>query len=193
VDAARSEGRTLSQIRSVAKPRGRAVMVMLSAGVLVGIALAVGLVIWIASKDADTPSRPVVRIEHRAPETHEAIARAPSVAPVRLSLDAEPRGAELMLDGAVIANPFDGMLAPSARPHRIDARLEGYRPLVQQIELRSAQRIHLVLEPNAQAHPTPPRRRTRAAIAPRPTIVPLAPSPGRRTIRGRPRMSSDEI
>jgi serine/threonine-protein kinase len=84
-----------------------------------------------------------------APPTEAPAGDAPrgdDVATVRVQIQVRPRRAELFLDGDRIANPFDADLPQTDEPRRLEARLEGYRTVVQDLVLRFPQRVNLELE-----------------------------------------------
>lgn len=89
--------------------------------------------------------------------------QAPSdlgVAAVRVSVDTDPPGAELFLDGNRIANPFDAELPKTAEPRVLEAQLRGYPTVRQELVLMYPQRVRLSLRSNApQAEPSAPAAR----------------------------------
>jgi eukaryotic-like serine/threonine-protein kinase len=73
--------------------------------------------------------------------------RHQSTATVRITIESTPPDAELYLDGQRIANPFDGHLPQSNRPHRIEARKQGFQTVIQEITLGFPQTVRLRLRP----------------------------------------------
>lgn len=92
---------------------------------------------------------------------------------VRVSVDTDPPGAELFLDGNRIANPFDAELPKTATPRVLEARLSGYPTVRQELVLMYPQRVRLSLQsggPRAEpaSTPTPP------ALGPAPSKAPAS-------------------
>jgi hypothetical protein len=151
--------------------------------------LVIGLLAFFVLGSSD----PHVAVDRRA-TAGARIARR--VERVHLRIEAEPPGAQLLLDGVSVENPFDGTIESDDRPRVLEVRREGYRSSSRLIVPSAPQEIHLVLEPEAPAAPVVvvPLRRPPHRVTPRPVIVPLAPRTPptvHRTIR--PRMSRDEI
>jgi serine/threonine protein kinase len=97
---------------------------------------------------------------------------------VRVSIATEPEDATLLLDGAEVVNPFSAELPRNER-HRIEARRDGYRTEVRELELRfDGQHIQLSLRPEpAEPEPAEPVPAEPALAEPAqsaPAVVPLA-------------------
>ena len=80
------------------------------------------------------------------PEAEQAVARAaaalvealnappPAAEPLRLAIESSPPGAIVYLDGVVVgATPYAGPVVPG--PHRVELRMEGYRPHVHELRV----------------------------------------------------------
>jgi serine/threonine-protein kinase len=100
---------------------------------------------------APTPAAPP-SIAQAAPPIQPAQApQAPAANPqpaspvsdrtVTIRINTNPDDAELYLDNARIANPFDGELPFSDQLHRLEARRAGYRVYVQDLTLNMQQRV----------------------------------------------------
>ena len=96
----------------------------------------------------ETPVAPVGPGAETEPTVEPTAEPAPAVpaATVRVQIETEPRAAELFLDGRRIANPFDADLPQNDDAHRLEARLDGYRTVVQDLSLSFPQRVRLTLE-----------------------------------------------
>jgi hypothetical protein len=73
---------------------------------------------------------------NRQPATAEKAAVAPKVEAtdeVRVQVKVRPEGAQLFLDDAPIANPFDGRFARSDARHKLEARAPGHKSEAQWI------------------------------------------------------------
>jgi len=79
-----------------------------------------------------------------APEAAPA-APAPAPALVALQITTRPQGAQLILDGAPVANPYDAMLPQGGR-HVVEATAPGYRAQNLTIELTRKRSVALELE-----------------------------------------------
>jgi hypothetical protein len=131
---------------------------------------AVGAIAW----RARTPSGPtevggpVAVIAPRAPEPKPPAAepKPPAVAPapaapsadeaeVRIQVRVQPATAQLFLDGAPIANPFDGRFVRSAARHKLEARAAGHKSEAQWIAFDHDHSLDLALG-RAVARPSAP-------------------------------------
>ena len=131
------------------------------------------------------PSAPVPTV---VPEALPTPAEPDSDQTVRVQIHAVPDDAELFLDGSRIANPFDGELPVSTVARHVEARLNGYRSYLQDLDLHFAQRVSIHLhhgdgvEDHRAAHPTTTAPTVPAAAPSVPAAqaaptAPVAPAP----------------
>lgn len=64
---------------------------------------------------------------------------------VGVQIRTTPSDAEVYLDGKGIANPFDGNLPFATEPRSLEARLAGYRTVIQDLSLRDEQQVRIEL------------------------------------------------
>jgi serine/threonine-protein kinase len=105
-------------------------------------------------------------------------------AEVRVTIKTQPPGAQLLLDDAPIANPFDGKFAKSDVKHRLTAKLSGFRTESDWITFDADRAIALTLTKGSDPvgtkklpspPPTTPDRPT--TPGPTPTTSPKATEP----------------
>jgi len=111
-----------------------------------------------------------------APETVQEppADEAPAVPPpivqqVRLSASTTPPGAELRLDGEIVANPYSEDVSAEGQTARFEARLDGYEAARQEVIVDGERSVELVLEA-IQRGERPPRR----GMTPRMTALMMA-------------------
>ncbi len=111
------------------------------------VALAAGGVWWVKQQQPAAVATP-----ESATSPNALVAPAAPAAPtgaVRVSVDTDPAGAELFLDGNRIANPFDAELPKTTQPRVLEARLSGYPTVRQELVLMYPQRVKLNLKADA--------------------------------------------
>ena len=98
---------------------------------------------------APAPSKKIARRRARAAVAAGAQpAPVPAVAApndVRIEVKVDPADAQLLLDDAPIANPFDGHFARSDAQHKLEARAPGHKTEAQWIAFDHDRRIDLQL------------------------------------------------
>jgi serine/threonine-protein kinase len=90
------------------------------------------------------PTTPANNTANAQP-TNPGAGNSGSTRTVRVQISTNPAGAEIYLDGARIANPFDADLPSSNEPHRLEARMPGYVTNIQDLSLMFGQRVVLQL------------------------------------------------
>ena len=126
----------------------RAMFAATAALALVGAAAGVVFVLRSADPSAQEAEGAVARVDPEPSAAPSAEAEASKPAPtanVHVKISTTPSEAVLTLDGHRIANPFDGELPQSTEPKRLEARLEGYDSLSQEIVLEFSQTVRLTL------------------------------------------------
>ncbi len=86
-------------------------------------------------------------VEGAGPTVPQPATTTGAVSGVHVKISTEPPEARLFLDDSRIANPFDGELPSSKVPRRLEARLDGYETVSQQLVLQFPQTVRLKLEP----------------------------------------------
>ena len=153
----------------IAQPATRRSSKLVVLGAVAGLAAVGTAGVWLAAQQrapALVAPEPAAALSAHAPSD-------PAVPAVRVSVDTDPPGAELFLDGNRIANPFDAELPKTAEPRVLEARLSGYPTVRQELVLMYPQRVRLSLQsgaPRAEpaatasaAAPLPDPARSRAA------------------------------
>jgi hypothetical protein len=100
---------------------------------------------------APTPTVPAQVAQAAQPIQPAQAPQAPAANPapaapertVTVVIRTTPSDAQLFLDNAPIANPFDGELPSSSETHRLEARHAGYRSYVQDLSLMYGQRVSI--------------------------------------------------
>jgi serine/threonine-protein kinase len=127
---------------------------------------------------ASAPTPPVPAAVAQAAQAAAPPAPAPAPAPepspaaeertVRIQIHTDPDDAELYLDGARIANPFDGELPYSTEMHRLESRRSTYREYLQDLSMSLPQRISIRMHRGAGVED---HRRAPAATASAPSAA----------------------
>ncbi len=112
------------------------------------------------------PAPPIAPAPPTAPANPTSNTAAPADRTVTIQIHTLPDDAELFLDNARIANPFDGELPFSDQMHRLEARRDGYRVYVQDLTLNMQQRVSIRMHHGAG---TEDHRRAPSAVAEQPT------------------------
>jgi serine/threonine protein kinase len=106
--------------------------------------------------------------------TAPATPAAPAAHRVRVEIDTVPPGATLVLDGRPLNNPYDGDLAVSDEPHRLEISAPGFLTEQREVSLIEPQRIHVRLERGTgRVVVASDGRRTRDNAA---AVTPVAPT-----------------
>jgi len=161
-----------------AQPRARRSSKRLVLGAVAGLAAVAAGGVWLATQER----APAVVAPELAATPSTQRAGEPAAAAVRVSVDTDPPGAELFLDGNRIANPFDAELPKTAEPRVLEARLSGYPTVRQELVLMYPQRVRLSLQSNA------PKTEPASTAAP-PALDPTpskAPTPRREELSKTP-------
>jgi hypothetical protein len=131
------------------------------------VGAAAGLVAWLAVRAPHRASEPPVALKSaRPPPMMTPSSALPAPATVTLSVETQPSGAELFVDGVRRGvTPVELVLSQSSLPHELALRLGGYDDRIERIVPDVTQRLVLPLE---RAVPTTTRRIEPAAA---PTAV----------------------
>ncbi|MBN1608798.1 MAG: protein kinase [Polyangiaceae bacterium] len=127
---------------------------------------------WWAAREATappvpTPSASVVTVSNPTTKLPDV---KPVAATVRITVTTEPDGAELLLDGNPIANPFDAELPQTDRLRTLEARLPNYPTVKRQLVLMHPQNVRLKLTPvSSEAASATKARSQRAGVSSVPT------------------------
>jgi hypothetical protein len=105
---------------------------------------------WLALGSPDVVEGPKPAVGLPLPEA--AVERGkidPQAQVVRVAISTIPDGAKLLLDGSPIANPFQAELPKTKSPRLLEAQLEGYRAVRQELVMLYPQTVRLTMEPMA--------------------------------------------
>ncbi|MEM6789324.1 MAG: serine/threonine-protein kinase [Myxococcota bacterium] len=170
-------------------PRTRRLAVLAGLGAVAAVVFIAGAFIILRrpgapSVTSDAEPGPVVAAPSAAPEGDTgAPDRGESVVTeVELSVEADPPGATVYLDGVEVGTtPFSGRYPPSDVARVLTLEAEGYQTLRRDVRLDQSRGLHLSLLPEAQAKKdpvvvVPPRPAAAAAPRPPPAAVPVPSS-----------------
>jgi eukaryotic-like serine/threonine-protein kinase len=156
---------------SIAAPRSRRRRSLLLATGAIALAAGGATVMLGTRQGDDGPSPPPAPVE-------PAVAPPTSVRETRLVIEATPRAAEILLDGARVTNPFRGTVSRSSTQHHVEVSAPGYAAESRWITFDDDRElvIPLVLEPSPSAPAPPDKPRAASATATRPPVTKRAPS-----------------
>lgn len=136
-------------------------------GVVVGLLGAFGVLLALAWGRPRLDSRVVVRPDSSPTPLEATVAAAASA--VHVELRATPADAAILLDDAVVPNPFSGTFARDALAHRLQVVREGYANEGRLLRFDGDNvELEIALSPLADAGHVEPRPRAPEAIVPRP-------------------------
>lgn len=140
----------------------KAKRVQLMGGIAITATLVVGLLIYLGLSSGDEVLKgkehpPTVAAVPMPAQTSKKqvtssaeFSKLETAEDIRVRISTEPVEAVLFLDGARIANPFDGELPKGEGSHNLEARLDGYKSASQKLVLRYPQTVHLRLRPETK-------------------------------------------
>jgi serine/threonine-protein kinase len=173
-----------------------------------GGAIALGLLAWLVGSHASRAGAGTPTLATPATMPSEASSSGASSAPagsantITVGVSTRPAGAELRLDGHLIANPYQAVHARDSAMHHLGATLSGYESSERELSFETDAVVAIALKPLPQTSAVKAKfgqRRTLAPVASakqtistRPTIQADVPQPGDALPKGRKAQKIDE-